>query len=613
MSLKTRITTLTISVTACVVFALFLLQLNNVIESWVASSIEIAEIAGQQVAHVLIMRVDERQAAGAARPRLESLSDLVKEDPSIPALLETTMAQTRSILEISVLDAAGTVVASSNPLRPGATIAEYPELRQLRALNPFSRAMRILRGGANYQLCIPLGVSGRPIFNIQVVVSPVLLRDEMQPAIRRVVQWAGAAFIASILLAWISSRLVAKNLSRISVVIDRLATGETAEKIDSGSPTDREFAAIESKLHLLGHQFRGAAELHGAVEKILGGLEEAILLFDDQGRVSLAGGAVERVLGLSPAAIRGRRARDIFPLDTAFGRAFHEAFRRRSAVQDQPLDWNRNGALAPVVMNLEFSPDPREAGRFTALLRVRDAGGRRQLESHLGTSVRLDAMNRITGSVAHEIKNPLNSIAVRLDNLQAWANGSFPEAERELQLISNEVNRLDRVVRTFLDFTRPVELAAEEINAVALVREVAALLEADAARRAVRLDLHAPEPAVPILADPDLLKEAIINIATNGIEAMPKGGVLHMQVRAREGCCLISISDTGVGIPDAARDKIFQLYFTTKPNGSGLGLPMAFRAVELHGGAIEVQSAPGRGARFDIKLPMIGVAHYRAS
>lgn len=612
MSLKARITTLTISVTASVVFALFLLQLNNVIESWVASSIEIAEIAGQQVAHLLIVRVDERQAADAARGRTGNLSELVKEDLSVPSLLEATMAQTRSILEISVADAAGTVVASSNPLRPGARMAEYPELRELQASNPFSRAMRIVRGRTNYQLQIPLGASGRPIFNIQVVVSPVLLRDEMRPAIRRVVEWAGAAFVASIILAWISSRLVARNLSRISVVIDRLATGETAEKTESGSPADREFAAIESKLNLLGHQVRGATELRGAVEKILGGLEEAILLFDNEGRVSLAGGAVDRVLGLSPAAMRGRRVRDIFPADTALGRALIDAFRQRRTVQNLPVDWNRNGSRAPLVMNLEFSPDPRKAGRFTALLRVRDAGGRRQLESHLGISARLDAMSRITGSVAHEIKNPLNSIAVRLDNLQAWANGSFPEAEQELQLISNEVNRLDRVVRTFLDFTRPVELSTEEINAVALVRDVAALLEADAARRGVRLSFHAPDYAIPMVADPNLLKDAIINIATNGIEAMPKGGVLQMEVRADGGCCVISISDTGVGIPESARDKIFQLYFTTKPNGSGLGLPLAFRAAELHGGAIEVQSAPGRGTRFELKLPMIGVAESRA-
>jgi PAS domain S-box-containing protein len=521
------------------------------------------------------------------------------------------MAQTRSILEISVADATGTVVASSNPPRPGARMAEYPELRELQASNPFSRAMRIVRGGTNYQLRIPLGVSGRPIFSIQVVVSPVLLRDEMRPAIRRVVEWAGAAFVASIILAWISSRLVARNLSRISVVIDRLATGDTAEKNEPGSPADPEFAAIESKLNLLGHQFRGATELRGAVEKILGGLEEAILLFDNEGRVSLAGGAVDRVLGLSAAVMRGRRVRDIFPADTALGRAVIDAFRQRKTVQDQAVDWDRNGSRAHLLLNVEFSRDPRKAGRYTALLRVRDTGGRRQLESHLGTSARLDAMSRITGSVAHEIKNPLNSIAVRLDNLQAWANGSFPEAEQELQLISNEVNRLDRVVRTFLDFTRPVELSTEEINAVALVRDVAALLEADAARHGVRVSFHAPDYVIPVVADPDLLKEAIINIATNGIEAMPDGGVLRMDVSADRGFCVIAVSDTGVGIPESARDKIFQLYFTTKPNGSGLGLPMAFRAVELHGGAIELQSAPGRGTRFELKLPMIGVAESR--
>jgi hypothetical protein len=262
-------------------------------------------------------------------------------------------------------------------------------------------------------------------------------------------------------------------------------------------------------------------------------------------------------------------------------------------------------------MNLEFSDDPHQADRFTGLLRIRDAGGRRQLESHLGASARMDAMSRITGSVAHEIKNPLNSIAVRLDNLQAWATGDFPEAEKDLQLISDEVNRLDRVVRTFLDFTRPVELSTEEVDAVALVRQVARLLEADAARRGVQLRFNAPERAIPVLADADLLSEAVINIVTNGIEAMPGGGLLDVEVSDREGHCSIAISDTGAGIPESAREKIFELYFTTKKNGSGLGLPMAFRAVQLHGGVIDVQSEPGRGTRFELNLPMIGVAGSR--
>jgi hypothetical protein len=591
-----------------------------VIESWVGSSIEIAEIAGQQVTHVLIVRVEERQAADRARGGVEGWSELLKQDQGAPSLLETTMAQTRSILEISVAEAGGAVIASSNPLRPGSRMANYPELDGLRRLNPFRRAMRVLRGGSNYELRIPIGVSSRPVFTVQVVVSPVLLRDQMAPAIRRVAEWAAAALIASIIVAWLSARLVTRNLSRISVTIDRIATGrfpaapiagDVAEKTDPVGQAPREFAAIESKLNVLGHQFRGAAELRGAVEKILGGLAEAIVLFDHDGRVTLAGGAVDRVLGLTTAQIRGRRIREVFALDSTLGRLVIDSFRQRRPVQDQTVEWRRNGSAVPLLVNVEFSADPHQADRFTGLLRIRDTGGRRQLESHLGASARMDAMSRITGSVAHEIKNPLNSIAVRLDNLQAWATDDFPEAEKELQLISDEVNRLDRVVRTFLDFTRPLELSTEEVNAIALVRQVVTLLEADAARRGVQLRFKAPDRPIPVLADADLLSEAIINIVTNGIEAMPDGGLLDVEVAERVGNCSIAISDTGAGIPESAREKIFELYFTTKKNGSGLGLPMAFRAVQLHGGVIDVQSEPGRGTRFELKLPMIGVVESR--
>src|SRR5262249_23619906 len=137
----------------------------------------------------------------------------------------------------------------------------YPELAGLQRLNPFQRAMRMLRGGSNYELRIPIGVSSRPVFTVQVVVSQVLLRDQMLPAVRRVAEWAAAALIASILVSWLSARLVARNLTRISVAIDRIATGDPAGKSERADQAVPEFAAIESKLNVLGHQFRGAAEL----------------------------------------------------------------------------------------------------------------------------------------------------------------------------------------------------------------------------------------------------------------------------------------------------------------------------------------------------------------
>ena len=139
-------------------------------------------------------------------------------------------------------------------------------------------------------------------------------------------------------------------------------------------------------------------------------------------------------------------------------------------------------------------------------------------------------MNRVTGSVAHEIKNPLNSIAIRLDNLQAWATNKFPEAEKEILHIFEEVNRLDRVVRTFLDFTRPVTLSMQKVDVVALAQHVTEMMMPDAARRNVEARFSSEREALFVEGDRDRLEQAIINLVANGIEAMPEGGSLTVEV-----------------------------------------------------------------------------------
>jgi hypothetical protein len=354
-------------------------------------------------------------------------------------------------------------------------------------------------------------------------------------------------------------------------------------------------------LNLLGHQVRGAREdatqLRSNVQKLLEGLQEAILLFDSNDHLTLYGGASERILGLSPDEVAGRSTVEVFPPETAMGAVVQRAFRRHESIKDV--------AVGHLLTTIEFAPKPKEPGRFTALMTIRDARHHRRLESQLDLSERLDAMSRITSSVAHEIKNPLNSIAARLDYLQSWATSDFPEAEEDIQTIFREVNRLDRVVRTFLDFTRPVELSREQIDMVGLAAEVAELLRPDAARKGVTVRFSGSRDAVLVCGDPDLLKEAILNIATNGIEAMRQGGELAISVTRDDGQCLVTISDQGPGIPEEQRQKIFQLYFTTKEGGSGLGLPMSYRAIQLHGGAIELESEAGRGATFYLNLPIM--------
>lgn len=622
MSLKARIILLTVTVTASIVAALFLVQLNNVIESWLNSALEIAEIAGQQVKHLLIIRLQERTPAGltATAPPMdprEIWTLILREDRNLTSLLEATMAQSHALIEISIAGEDGKIIGSSNPARPGKQMESRPDLRALKSLSPLRRAERVLWGGNDFEIRVTLGLANqpRPVFTIQAVISSVLLRNDLVPAMRRVAGWGLSALLASVVLAYASASLAVRNVRRLGVVIDRITSGEEPHALSDRGAAASEFAVIESKLNILGHQYRGAmegaTELRSNVQRLLERLEEAILLFDSEQRLVLAAGAAERILGFPIAAVADRHLEDAFPPQSPLGAFVQQAFLLRRRFKDHPVDWMRGKSVAHLLVSIEFMPASIESERSSALVRIRDAEGHQQLESHLGLSARLDAMNRITSSVAHEIKNPLNSIAARLDYLQSWATEDFPEAEEEIQFIFKEVNRLDRVVRSFLDFTRPVELAQDEVDVVGLTAEVAGLVKVDAARHGVAVHFDSSKDRILVCGDPDLLKEAIMNVVTNGIEAMPSGGQLEIGLQEADGHCRIIISDTGTGIAESQRDKIFQLYFSTKENGSGLGLPMSYRAIELHGGSIDLESEPGKGTSFCLNLPVMAVGNPR--
>ncbi len=230
--------------------------------------------------------------------------------------------------------------------------------------------------------------------------------------------------------------------------------------------------------------------------------------------------------------------------------------------------------------------------------------------SLLGERLRIDplaAISHLTGGVAHEIKNPLNAIALRLEILRGLVADQAPETAPEIALISKEIMRLDRVVKTFLDFTRPLKLDFKEVDLAALAREVATLVAPDASRHHVCMEILAPPDFIAIRGDRDHLKQALLNIVVNGIEAMENGGTLRMEVARVAGHALVRVVDQGPGIPPELRERVFKLYFTTKEKGSGIGLAMAFRAIQLHGGTVDFWDSPGHGCTFELKFPVEAV------
>jgi signal transduction histidine kinase len=228
-----------------------------------------------------------------------------------------------------------------------------------------------------------------------------------------------------------------------------------------------------------------------------------------------------------------------------------------------------------------------------------------RMATELDVATRLAAISRITGGVAHEIKNPLNAISLRLDLLRARLGEPEEELTGEIDILSNEVRRLDRVVKTFLDFSRPVDVKLAEVDLVAIAREVADLTTPQARLAGIQVWFEESAAEAPIRGDADLLKQAILNLVLNAIEAMKNGGNLWLRVTREANIVVLNVSDDGPGIPAEARDKVFQLYFTTKSRGSGIGLAMTYKAVQLHNGTISFTTEMGRGTAFQMQFPAL--------
>lgn len=226
-------------------------------------------------------------------------------------------------------------------------------------------------------------------------------------------------------------------------------------------------------------------------------------------------------------------------------------------------------------------------------------------------SRRVTALGRLTAGVAHEVKNPLNAMTIHLELLKQKLAAGAPEAATapHVDIISREIRRLDDVVQGFLKFARPEELTFRAVAPGELADEVLKTLAVEANVTGVTLESAITSDVPMIEADPGIFRQALLNLAKNAVQAMPNGGTLTLGAAAtKDGRVEIRVSDTGVGIDPENLAKIFDLYFTTKQSGTGIGLSLVYRTVQLHNGDIDVESTPGVGTTFVIKIPKANAA-----
>jgi signal transduction histidine kinase len=424
------------------------------------------------------------------------------------------------------------------------------------------------------------------------------------------------SILGAIVVTVVFSSIAFRPLGQLGKMLDVLARGEFDQPEALPPPPPRspldELGLMATKVGLLGEQLRGAkydvSDLRGNLERLLDELEDAVFIFGRERRLVVASGAVEKFLGRRRSDLLGQSLPDIFAPNTTLGLLLAQSSQTGRPLHNRRVPFERDGEGSSIVMlSVEIleslNADP-STGRTTGMLvRLRDPEATQQISRRLQMAERLSAISGITSGVAHEVKNPLNAILMHVELARMKLSRGDYDLDAHMETISREILRLDRVVKTFLDFTRPLELKLEEVSVDEFMDEIVQLAGPHAASRGIKVNVLQEAQGVGIRVDRDLMKQAVLNVVVNAIEAMPEGGRLGLEAVVDEDQVGIRVTDTGPGIPPELREKIYRLYFTTKKEGSGIGLAMTFRVVQMHDGTIEFSSEPGKGTTFVLRLP----------
>jgi two-component system, NtrC family, sensor histidine kinase PilS len=341
-------------------------------------------------------------------------------------------------------------------------------------------------------------------------------------------------------------------------------------------------------------------DLEAFTDLVFQSVGTGLIAVDREHRVTALNRAAEQITGVSAEAAVGHPW-SVFGHGVPLAAVETEidAAERRSAWREVTL---RRAAGDEIPVRMTFSAlrdgDGRRIGVIAA---CEDLSTIRAMEARMRAADRLATLGRMAANIAHEIRNPLASLSGAVEVLVAGTQAGEMR-ERLAQIVLKEAERLNGIIRDFLEYARPVPLSRAPVNVAEIIDEVLVLLEHRATPGTLKIVREFP-PSIVWSVDRQQFRQAVWNLALNGLQAMPDGGELRVTTTRTGGRLFLRIADTGEGIPTADLGHIFEPFFSTKPAGSGLGLALVHRVVQDHGGEIEVQSRPGNGTTFTVTLP----------
>ena len=535
----------------------------------------------------------------------EVLEQALKTDTGMNILLQSVVGYSPTVVDAAITDVNGRAIVHTDPLAIGKEVPGREDFQKLRN-GSFLQQLKVVFGAPRvYDLYLPIQREGQPFGDIRVGISTVFLKNDVEPPLRHALIVSMIAILVSLALAALVSNIALRPLEAIGRRLDQMTAGVPDSAPEPDPRRTDEYGIVNTKIDRLGRQIRDVKEVFSALkenlDQIMGTLQDGLVLFTRDTRVVLVSASAERFIGRPRGDILGSAVEGVFTDANKLGRIVLDAFALHQGIPQREIELE-NGRRIQIA--LDFIAERGE--RIGALLTMRDAESVRRIENEIELSRRLAAIGRLTSGVAHEVKNPINAIVVHLELLREKMREIDPDTRRHMDIIGREIHRLDRVVQVLVDFNRPVELRLGDFDLRRLVEDVVLLAAPEAARQGIRLETRLASTPLPVRADSDLIKQALLNVILNGVQAMNDGGVLNIAAGRQDAAATIEVRDEGGGIPPEVRDKVFNLYFTTKKTGSGIGLAMSYRVLQLHNGAIDFVTEMGRGTTFRLLLPLTG-------
>jgi len=576
------------------------LRIVSAYETATSLTHQLAYAAGNAVPDFSSTSVDTSDPAALRR----ALADYVQTDVSLNNLLQSIPGDWRYIYYVAVVDTSGKALLHTNAALVGKIVPPHPDFEQILRARFREQIRLVFSPAAVYDVSYPLELNGAPFGTIRIGVQTVFLKSEVQARLMRSLYISIALIFVSLFLAAGISNLALGPLKEISRNLDSVSAGESQSIAGDESQHD-EYGLVTLKIANLGRQIRDSREIFTAlkdnVDQLMSKLQDGLMLFDRDSRVVLVSAPLEGFLNRPRRELLGRTVQDLFDRKSMFGSALLNAFERKRPISQREFE---TASGKRVQLSLDFVQE--KTSQIGALLIMRDVESVRRIGDEIEMSRRLSASGRLTRGVAHEVKNPINAIVLHLQLLQNKLAQQEPDTRRHVDIIDSEIRRLDRVIQTLVDFTRPRDLHLEEMDLRRLLDDVALLAGPDAEQHGVSIERHMDESALPVKVDSDLIKQAFLNVVINGVQAMPNGGVLTISAHRDNDVIIAEVQDQGAGIPKELHDKVFELYFTTKKEGSGIGLAQTYQILQWHYGTVDFQSAETTGTIFRFQIPAVG-------